>query len=440
MKPTKLLGSLAAVITVAFAAFGASAVEPTQEMRKYANYYYAYPYPEKPLPKLTATPKGYEPFHMEHYGRHGSRWHIGEWVYRQPIDLLRGAERDGKLTPRGVELMKQLRLTEKQSRLRSGELTDLGARQHRGIAQRMTRNFPEIFKGDARVDARSTEVIRCILSMDNELQELAAFNPDLDITSDASQATMYYLNFRDSIADKAAKSPTAKKAIKEYRKGLPYDFSFVDLIINDPQYAKDSIDKKELWSSLFRIVTNSQSLPQPTPIWDLFTESQLATQALKGDADWFMKYGNSDLNEGAGPWRQRYLLRNIIESADTSILRSKPSANMRFGHDVVVVPLVTLMNLDNLGRKVNDLEQLPDFWRLYDITPMAANVQMIFYRPKGKKNYTADDVLVKVLLNEKEVTLPAKAVSGPYYRWTDLRRHYLDILGDSRYPANDADY
>ena len=34
---------------------------------------------------LTPTPKGYEPFYMSHYGRHGSRWLIGEGDYQTPL-------------------------------------------------------------------------------------------------------------------------------------------------------------------------------------------------------------------------------------------------------------------------------------------------------------------------------------------------------------------
>lgn len=30
---------------------------------------------------LTPAPKGYEPFNMSHYGRHGSRWLIGRHDY-----------------------------------------------------------------------------------------------------------------------------------------------------------------------------------------------------------------------------------------------------------------------------------------------------------------------------------------------------------------------
>lgn len=409
------------------------------QVRQTASNYHAYPYPELPLPALTATPDGYEPFHMEHYGRHGSRWHIGQWVYRQPIDLLRPAERNGKLTPRGKELLAQLRKIEIDSRGRDGELTPLGAAQHRGIARRMVANFPEIFAGNARIDARSTDVVRCILSMDNELQELKAYNPKLDITSDASKSTVYYLNYNDTVADHLAYK-VMSDAMKQYDADrYANDGSFVDKLVTDKQFAADSINVKELFHSLFRIAANAQSHYDQVAPYDLFTEQELHNQWILDNAGWFIQYGNTALTGGAGPQRQRYLMRNIIESADTSLMRTEPSANMRFGHEVVVLPMTVLMDLDGLGMEINDLDSVADQWRNYEIFPMASNIQMIFYRPKGKE-YTADDVLVKVLLNEREVTLPAPPVSGPYYRWSDLRKVYLEKIGDGGIPEPEKEY
>ncbi|MBR3726803.1 MAG: histidine-type phosphatase, partial [Prevotella sp.] len=44
-----------------------------------ASNYYAYPGPEQH--KLTPAPKGYEPYYISHYGRHGSRYLIGKNDY-----------------------------------------------------------------------------------------------------------------------------------------------------------------------------------------------------------------------------------------------------------------------------------------------------------------------------------------------------------------------
>lgn len=423
-----LFAKLLAVVALLCVAAGLQAAEPTVENRQTASNYYAYPYPELPLPFLTAAPEGYEPFHMEHYGRHGSRWHIGKWVYRKPIELLAPAERNGKLTNRGLRLMEQLRTIELNSRGRDGELTPLGAAQHRGIAQRMTTNFPEIFAGNARIDAKSTDVVRCILSMENELMELMAFNPQLDVTSDASRSTVRYLNFEDTVANRIHDA-VYSDAMRPINDAFNPDYkAFIAQIVSDQQFAADSINTPELYNLIFLIASNAQSHYDQQAPYDLFTDSQLHEKWKQSNAEWFLRYGQTQLTQGSGPLRQRYLMRNWIESADTSIMRRDPSANLRFGHEVVVLPMAVLMDLDGWGKEINDLTQVADQWRNYEIFPMGSNIQMIFYRPKGK-SYTPDDVLVKVLLNEREVTLPAKAVSGPYYRWSDVRKVYLDKIG-----------
>ena len=159
----------------------------------------SYAYPSADLPKLTPAPKGYKPFYIDHYGRHGSRWLVSTKQYSIPVEQLAIAERNGKLTERGKELLSVLREMKDDSNNRLGDLTDLGAEQHRGIAQRMYRNFPAVFADSASIDARATVVIRCVLSMENELQELRMLNPKLKIFHDASQADMHYMNYNDTV-------------------------------------------------------------------------------------------------------------------------------------------------------------------------------------------------------------------------------------------------
>ena len=50
--------------------------------------HYAYPYPAQELPKLTPAPAGYQPFFINHYGRHGSRWLTKQSSYDKPVSAL----------------------------------------------------------------------------------------------------------------------------------------------------------------------------------------------------------------------------------------------------------------------------------------------------------------------------------------------------------------
>ena len=144
---------------------------------------------------LTPAPKGYEPYHMNHYGRHGSRWLIQENGYTLPMNTLREAQQNGRLTPLGEETLTKLEAFFPTTVKRPGDLTTVGERQHHSIGKRMTQNFPELFKAKGlKIDARSTVVNRCILSMIAECEELAAANPTALIHNDVSESLQYYLN------------------------------------------------------------------------------------------------------------------------------------------------------------------------------------------------------------------------------------------------------
>ena len=80
---------------------------------------------------------------------------------------------------------------------RLGELTLRGAEQHQQIARRMYERFPEVFRGKTHIDAKSSTVVRCILSMENALHQFIRINPQLQITHAASEHDMQ-MCIRDS--------------------------------------------------------------------------------------------------------------------------------------------------------------------------------------------------------------------------------------------------
>lgn len=390
--------------------------------------YLAYPRPAYGLPELTPAPDGYVPFHMEHYGRHGSRWLLKDEKYDRPVQYLEKADRNNKLTERGKQLLEQLRVIQAASRGRVGELTPLGHQQHRDIARRMTENFPEIFVPGTHVDAKSTVVIRCILSMANEIAELQRICPELIVTCDASRTTQKILayNSTDTVAKKRARE--AEHFVDEYVSKHTDHSAFLSKVFNDPKFVTDSLNGKKVFEAVFDVAVNTQSHDDQPDLYDLFTAEELHNEWLANNADWYITAGNTSLTGNRVPYNQRVLLRNIIESADTAMTSRHLSANLRFGHESIVLPLTILMEINNSAIDLTDLEKLDSCWRNYEIFPMGSNIQIIFYHPAQAAAFTPDEVLVKVMLNEEEGTLPVTPVSGPYYKWSDLRKHYVDKL------------
>ena len=389
-----------------------------------ANNYQAYPV--SGFPTLTPAPAGYEPFFINHYGRHGSRWLINDKKYAYPLRMLEKGEQCGKLTRRGQEVLNILRQVYDASRGRLGELSDIGAEQHQQIAWRMYHHFPEVFADGAPVVARSTIVIRCILSMQNEVDVLASLNPNLDITTDASEATMYYMNYSDSVVKPLRASQA--DLIDRYKNQWINPKRMLKKLFTDQKFARDSIDDaRKMMIYLMEVAGNMQSHHQfeDVDLYDLFSDDDIYSVWRYNNASWYINSGETPLTQCRVDYMEANLLRNFIEDADRAITGGQrhPGASLRFGHESVVLPLCCLMGLNGADYRTSDLETLDQHWQTYKIFPMAANIQFIYYRKAG-----SDDVLLLPLLNEREATLPVATDVAPYYHWTDVRDYFINKL------------
>lgn len=382
---------------------------------------------------LTPAPKGYEPYYMSHYGRHGSRWLISERDYTMPIAALKSALEAGKLTPLGEETLKKLEAFHPTTINRLGDLTTVGERQHHGIGLRMTQHFPEIFKSPGvKIDARSTVVVRCILSMIAECEELAAANPTAQIHNDVSESLQYYLNQPwEGIVKEQGK--TGDKEYREAQEKYTHPERLMQSLFNDQQWVYRNVMAGDLMRRLFEVAVNMQSHDTDIELLSLFTDDEVYDQWRIRNVGWYLDYGSWPGADCKMPFSQLNLLKNIIETADTV---TQTQATLRFGHEVCVMPLACLLELDNCGMAIENLDELDTYWRNYRIFPMGCNVQLIFYRPKVKKGKAANastpttgsDILVKALLNERETYLPIKTDNWPYYNWENLREYYLNKI------------
>lgn len=422
-------------IAIALVGIGVSAQVSREEFKeniyRSGSNYYAYPGPTQE--KLTKTPKGYVPYYISHYGRHGSRHLINDSDYDKAWKPLLRADSLDKLTTLGKDVLRLVTIIRQDADKRHGELTLLGAQQHQAIGDRMYKRFPEVFKGPTHIDAKSTVVIRCILSMENALHALLRHNPNLYISHDASEHDMWYMNHKDRELDKKKMPEELSKVYDEFCKRHQHNDRLMNSLFNDQNYWQNEVNAQELSYHLFKLASNLQSteLRHEMTLYDLFTSEELYDHWLQTNAWWYIHYGPCPLNGGVSPYSQRNLLRVMIEEADSCLLLPHPGATLRFGHEVCVMPLACLLELDDFGKPISDLERLDDEgWLCYKIFPMACNVQIIFYHTKKGNG----PILLKVLLNENEARLPLTPVSGPYYKWDDFKAYYMNKL--KKYETN----
>ena len=384
-------------------------------------------YPDSITAKLTPAPAGKKPFYISHYGRHGSRYISNRSGFDTPYFMMLHADSLDELTPTGQQVLRHMNNIMRNTEGRWGELTGYGKQQMQNIGRRMAERFPEVFHPGANVTCISTVVPRCIESMGSLAMEMLQVCPQLHITMQASKRTQWYMNYQDKNLRNSYMTPEAQKALDAYTATRMGNTRLMELIFKNPDIAEEFINQEDfsyylMKMGLFQLNTNFN---RNTNLIGLFNTNDLYRMWQVDNAYWYLQHGACKLNGGNQPYTQRHLLKKMIADADSCIKLPDPGAQLRFGHETVLLPLVCLIGVNGFDFSTDNLDELEGHgWWCSSVFPMASNLQFIFYRSNPKDK----DVLVKVLLNEVEATLPISTDCAPYYHWSDFRQYCLNKL------------
>ena len=377
-----------------------------------------------PTEKYTPAPKGYKPVYISHYGRHGSRYHWSADDYKYFNDLFKKADSAGVLTDFGKSVADRAYRLYDDAYLRAGDVTQTGRRQHAGIAERMVKNYPEIFQGKAQIDVSVSTSQRCIMSMDAFCSQLKAMRPDVNITAESSKRLMYFIcnDSWDTIC-RVMDDTLWSNPYSAFHEKYVHPERMMKSLFSDSMYVAQHINAVEFMRKLHEVNGTMQGIDDlDFDFDDVFTPDELYGCWFVQNAWWYGADGNCPLTRNRGMLFAKNLLTNFLDEADKALDGNGVSATLRFGHDTGLLPLCCLMQLEGCNVKTTDFEYLSTVWCDYKIIPMAANLQVVFY--KSKKS---DVVLVKFLLNEKEVDLPIHSDIAPYYKWNDVEQFYRNI-------------
>lgn len=414
----RLIKTIALSAICVFCALTASAQQtPALEQIK-ANPKKAYgndcPYPFDNA-QLTAAPKGYKPFYISHYARHGSRYYWNEKLYNQLDTLLTAAHDKNLLTAEGEKFYKNFMECKDELVTGVSELTQLGWEQHQKIARIMYNNFPEVFKDGGDVYAISSLVGRCVLSMSAFCQELVQCNPKIEIREQSSRFTMDGVVPSDGQNPVKHSFPKVKPRFEKNWSQVPADNSLRDKIVARVFTSTDGLpgDVQHIGGNLISLYTSLPNIAHEGMMGNIITDDEIISM-----------WERSNLGSYAWVFGPQYemipILQDILQKADAVISgRIDRKADLRFGHDSYIGPLTVLMGINGADRDPEDPFEVKNCYQNFE-TCKACNIQLVFYRSKKP----SDPILVKCLLNGAEATLPVPTSNYPYYKWDDFKRFY----------------
>lgn len=361
----------------------------------------------------TPAPRGYKPFYISHLGRHGARFALGSTAYGDQWAVWSSAHEKGILTQEGEEIFQAYAQLYPLVKNREGNLTQKGQEQHRRIAREMYRNYPAVFKGDTKARAVSTGVHRVIVSMYSFLGQLAELDKDFSYWAD------YGYPYQDYLLPKVIDMPNSWprdvvdkfNAFADGRIHLSATLQrwFTDLsVIADPYRFLEQLHV--VYGTL-----DNLDVPVPEKLKHIFTPDELYNLWLVNNYDEYLRLGLSSEVENIRPASMTALLTDIALKADEAVAGGPVRLDLRFAHDSTLAPVLSRLDVNGMGYRTADPLALQEHWRTFDI-PMACNLQLIFFRSRK-----SPDILVQVLLNGREATLPLEmAAPGSFYRWTDV--------------------
>ncbi len=362
----------------------------------------------------TRPPRGYRPFYISHYGRHGSRSNWGGTAYQGVIAVLEQGQAAGILTPGGDSLLVAARAVLAGWDGMDGRLSQRGVREHAALAERMYKRYPQVFKGEKRVRAVSSTVQRCIISMNSFTNSLVRQNPKLFFRLDTGEKFMKYLDNTEGWQRIAA--PTFAKT-RAYIGAMPDDtLGVLSRLFTDPVRARQIVvSPRHLTDDVWNTAIIAEHLAIEDTLFRFLPCDALQRRWAQSNISLYTGHCNSVEVGAERVPLARSAVEDIVEKADEAIASGEWAADLRFGHDYPLMALVNYLGIEGVGERYA-VEDICDNWLGFWNIPMASNLQMIFYRNK------AGHVLVKFLYQEQERLLRGlEPVEGPYYDWETVK-------------------
>ena len=366
--------------------------------------------------KDTPAPKGFKPFYISHYGRHGSRSHSSDEPYVLLRDCLQAAAQEGIITPSGDSLLacaKEMILLHDGM---DGRLTPRGAREHEMLARRMYSRYPQVFR-HGEVHAISSDVQRCLVSMAAFTSSLRACKKDLVMTWDCG------VKYQRFIASNSSKE-VRRKALDIVHGPLtdiPIDTMAVfGRFFTDPIRGKalSGGKAKRFISAIFTLAQFAEAYDIDENRFSFLPWDAVETAYARHALNFYLGHCNSALFGDERMPRAKPLVLEIVRKADEAIAGAPVAADLIFGHDLPFLALCSYFGMEGYGYPRLTAEEAYRNWNGVKLCPFATNLQIVFY--KNRKGV----VLVKFLANEEETPIPElKACSGPYYRCEDVKEY-----------------
>ena len=183
--------------------------------------------------------------------------------------------------------------------------------------------YPEIFRRHPRIEAYSTVVPRCIMSMAAFCEGLKEADPSLEIFTETSSVNMYYLNphstgnpagTAEDFRYKSADAPWRPEWRRFCEERIDVE-TILARLFTDTAYARSICDPLKFEQDLFSVAAHMQCTDLDESFYDLFTFDELCRFWECDNYTYYVEKGPDPRNRGRGTALAETLLDDIVSRA-----------------------------------------------------------------------------------------------------------------------------
>lgn len=380
---------------------------PQSDPEVFAGTSLPYPVPER----VQSPPDSLETVFVNHVGRHGARFLSKKDYTGAVLSFLDGQP---KLTADGERVRRLCLRLDSLTDGRWGALDAMGMEEQDSIGARFFRRYPGLFERNDSVEAWSSYVPRCVMSMDFMTHAIESRFPRLEMGMGSGPRFNRLLRFFTTDRNyKAFKENGDWKRVWQDFADSVAPVSPIDRLTPD-ESGLSRREKQELATNLYKVVAGSFAILTDAEWKPFFTDEEYRRLWECENLRHYLTYSWSGI--GTEPMTQaRPLLAELIRTIDAAAAPEYdgPAAILRFGHAETLMPLLCLMDIPGCRYVTDDWGSVAAHWRDYEVAPMAVNLQMALCRSRE-----TGELYLVTYVNEVQ--------SGPILSWSEARGRLLE--------------
>lgn len=365
-------------------------------------------------------PDSLRPVYAAYVSRHGARYLSGPKKIDALFNALQRGVNTGTLSAEGEAFFLLVKQIIAANEGNWGDLSPIGSEEQKIMGRRVFGMLTPLGRGGAGISGISSYVPRCVMTMYEFSNQLIRCNDSVRVATDEGHqfspllcffaTDREYADYRDRGDWKAVYDDFVARRVE----AAPARRLFTSTPLSDRELRAMTVEMYEVLKG-----NRAAGLPAPTTRWMSEAEYRACWEA--DNLRHYLRNTITPLSSLAARAASP-LVREIIGAADRALDARSPRVALDgyFGHAETLLPLLSLLKIPGCFALPHDYDNLDKEWRLQEITPLGANLLMLFSKGPSGKAY------VSLQLNGRSVR---PMVGRPdIVAWSDLRAYWFDLL------------